>query len=448
MREIIGKAQSKGAERCEVFYLNSLNTEVEYEASKLKNVSNTEETGYALRLVKDGRLGFATTTNADGIDRLVDDALATAACGDAVEYGFSGPADVPGITTVDPAVSDLSLEEMMKRSEDAIAKVLDYESEINVSSGTARRVQTVEVATSDGFEGRQDRTLYQFYVDGLLIEGDNMLNCGAYYGGSAMDARGNALVEKAIDDFRNGRKNVGVKSGPTTVVLTPRAVSDVFMTLNYGLNASMVERRISPLTGKIGETVFDERISLCDDGLLDAGYSSGQFDDEGVPMQRTTLVENGVLRGFLTDLRTAQKLDMPLTGNGLKLKRLVQTKELGTMPSPEITNWTLAGGDTPYAELLAGVSKGVIVDSIMGIMMGNLVAGDFSGNVDLGFRVEGGKITGRVKDTMIAGNVYKLFKDNLIALSSEVRRTGLMGFIGSHEYPYVVLRDVSISSKS
>jgi len=447
MREIIRKAQGKGAERCEVFYLNSLNTEVEYEASKLKNVSNTEETGYALRLVKDGRLGFATSTKADGIDRLVDDALATATCGDKVGYSFAGLSDVREVPVIDPAVTELSLEDMMKRSDDAIAKVLDYESEINAGSGTIRKVQTVEVATSEGFEGTQERTLYQFYISGLLVEGDNMLDCGASYAGTALDGDGDRLVDKTIDDFKHGRTNVSVSTGPTTVILTPRAVSDVFLTLNYGLNGAMVERKISPLVGKIGETIFDERISICDDGHLRAGYSSALFDDEGVPMQRTLMIEDGVLKSFITDLRTAAKLDMPLTGNGLKLKRLVQTKELGTMPSPEITNWTMSGGDRPYAELLSEIDSGVIVDSIMGIMMGNLIAGDFSGNVEFGLKVEGGKITGRVKDTMISGNVYKLFKDNLVALSSEVIRTGLMGFIGSHEYPYVVLRDVAISSK-
>ena len=448
MREIIEKAVKKGAERCEVFHLNSLNTEVEYEASKLKNVSNTEEDGYALRLVKDGRLGFATTTKADGLDRLVEDAIDTASCGDPVEYGFAGAADLPKVRALDPRVKDLSVEEMMARSEDAIAKLLDYEKEINASSGTVRRSQRVRVATSEGFEGEQERTLYQFYISGLLVEGDNMLDCGAYYGGTAMDDGGSTLVDKTISDFRNGRTNVSVGTGPTTVILTPRAVADVMLTLNYGLNGSMVERKISPLTGRLGETVFDERVTLRDDALLDAGYSSGAFDDEGVPMQRTPLIENGVLRNFITDLRTAAKLDLPPTGNGLRLKRLVQTKELGAMPSPEITNWTMEGGEKSYAELLSEVGSGVIVESIMGIMMGNLVAGDFSGNVELGFKVDNGRIAGRVKNTMIAGNVYKLFKDNLVALSSEVLRTGLMGGIGSHEYPYIVLRDVAISSKA
>ncbi len=96
MRKIIEKALAKGAERCEVFHLNSLNTDVDYEASKLKNLSNTEETGYALRLVKDGRMGYATTTKADELDRLVDDAIATSACGDAAEFGFAGASEGRG----------------------------------------------------------------------------------------------------------------------------------------------------------------------------------------------------------------------------------------------------------------------------------------------------------------------------------------------------------------
>jgi len=428
VRKIIEKALAKGAERCEVFYLNSLETEVEYEASKLKNLSNTEETGFALRLVKDGRMGYATTTKADGLDRLVDDAIATSACGETAEFGFAGATDIADAKLVDERIKELSIEEMMKRSEDAIAKVLDYEGEINAESGTKRRIQTTSVVTSEGFESTQERTLYQFYIAGRLIEGDNMLDAGGYYGGTAMDEGGPRLVDETIEDFRNGRTNVSV-------------------TMNYGVDGSIVERGISPLTGKLGETIFDERVSLYDDGLMETGYSTALFDDEGVPMQRTALIENGVLKNFLTDLRTAAKLDLPHTGNGLKLKRLIQTKELGKMPTTEITNWEMAGGETPYAELLAGVGDGVIVDSIMGIMMGNLVAGDFSGNVAFGLKVEGGKIVGRVKDTMIAGNIYKLLKDQLVDLSREVTRVGLMGFIGSHHYPHLLLKDVSISSK-
>jgi PmbA protein len=319
---------------------------------------------------------------------------------------------------------------------------------MNVEATTRRDVQDVSIATSDGFSGEYRRTQYQFFLGGRLIEGTNMLDVGGYYGGSALDDGGPAIVDGVIEDLRNGRTNVSVPGGPSAVLLTPHAVADVLMTLYTGMSGSMVERKVSPLAGKLGQTIFDERVTLHDDGVADGGYSSAPFDDEGVPMQRTPLVVGGVLRGFLTDLRTSRKLGLAPTGNGLRLRRLVQTKDLGKVPEPETTNWEMAGGDVPHAELLARMKNGVIVDSIMGIMMSNLLAGDFSGNVALGFGVENGRITGRVKDTMVAGNIYRLFKDNVVAISKDVERVGLMGFIGSHRYPYVLLRDVSISTKS
>jgi PmbA protein len=448
VREIIESAARKGAERCEVFRLTSLRTQVDFETCRLKGVSRTEETGVAVRVVKNGRLGLATSSRLDNLDRIADDAIATAAFGEVAEHGFAAAARQPAPKIVDRRIEELSTDAMIRRMEEGVARVLDYEKRMNVEATTRRDVQEVSIATSDGFSGEYRRTQYQFFIGGRLIEGTNMLDVGGYYGGTALDAGGSSIVDRVLEDLRNGRTNVSVPGGATTVLLTPRAVADVLMTLYTGMSGSMVERKVSPLAGKLGQTIFDERISIHDDGTADAGHSSASFDDEGVPMQRTPLVVGGVLKGFLTDLRTSKKLGLPPTGNGLRLKRLVQSKDLGKIPEPEITNWEMAAGDVPRAELLARMKSGVIVDSIMGIMMSNLLAGDFSGNVALGFGVENGRITGRVKDTMVAGNVYRLLKDNVVAISKEVELVGLMGFIGSHKYPYVLLRDVSISTKS
>ncbi len=448
MREIIESAARKGAERCEVFRLTSLRTQVDFETCRLKGVSRTEETGVAVRVVKNGRLGLATSSRLDNLDRIADDAIATAAFGEVAEHGFAAAAKPAAPKIVDRRIDELTTEAMIRRMEESVARVLDYEKRMNVEATTRRDVQEVSVATSDGFNGEYRRTQYQFFLGGRLIDGTNMLDVGGYYGGSAFDGGGPVIVDRILEDLKNGRTNVSVPGGPTAVLLTPRAVADVLMTLYTGMSGSMVERKVSPLAGKLGQTIFDERVTLHDDGVADGGCSSAPFDDEGVPMQRTPLVVGGVLKGFLTDLRTSKKLGLAPTGNGLRLRRLVQTKDLGKIPEPEITNWEMAGGDIPHAELLARMKNGVIVDSIMGIMMSNLLAGDFSGNVALGFGVENGRIAGRVKDTMVAGNIYRLFKDNVVAISKEVERVGLMGFIGSHRYPYVLLRDVSISTKS
>lgn len=448
MREIIETAMAKGASSCELFHLSSLRTDVDYEAKRLKAVLNTEERGAALRIVKDGRFGFATSTKLDDPARLADDAIATAAHGDEASFDFAGEGVMPEVPIYDEKVAELGVEDMMTRAEDGIARILDYDREINAESSSQRTIQTVSVLTSAGLEATFERTLYKFYLGGRLVEGTNFLDCSSYYGGSALDVDGSHMVEKVVRDFRRGRTNADVSSGPTKVLFTPQAVADIMMTLSAAVSGSIVERGISPLGDKLGQTIYDERITIHDDGLAKDGYGTASFDDEGVPMQRTPVIENGLLMGFLTDLRTSRKLDLPRTGNGIRARRLVLTKDLGKIPAPEITNWEMAGGDRPHEELIAEMGDGVIVDSIMGILMANLIAGDFSGNIAYGLKVENGKIHGRVKDTMVAGNIHRLLKDSVIGVSSDVERVGQLGFVGSHKCPYLLLGDVTISTKA
>ncbi len=447
MEHIVKRALDKGVEQAEVFFFESLETDVEYEAGKLKSLADTEERGAALRVVKDGRLGFATTTKLNDVDTLVANAIATAAEGERATFRFAEEASVPSPAITDEGIVELTVEDMMRHSEEAIASVHDYEPRINIESSSTRQRQRIEVATSRGFCSEFERTTYQFYVGGMLVEGTNMLHAGKAYAGTELGVDRAALTGEAIEDFRRGRVNAAVPPGKTTVVLTPRAVADIFLTLNLGVNGLYVDEGISSLRGKLGEHILDERITIHDDGIRNGGFFSAAFDDEGVPMSDTTVFESGVLRSYLTDRRTAAKLNHPLTGNGLKAKRLIMSKELGKVPAPAITNWVMEGGENPYAELIGNVGTGVLVDSIMGIVMANLQAGDFSGNILYGLKIEDGKTVGRVKDTMISGNVYELFRDNVLGISSEVERVGIMGGIGSHWYPYVALRDVSIAAK-
>jgi len=447
VRKIIEKAMAKGASGCEVFYLNSLRTSVDFETGRLKGVSRTEEKGATLRLVKDGRTGLATTTKLDDTDRIVDDAIATSAFGEKAAFEFAGASELPDVCAASGEVREFEVDTAIKQTEAEIAQVLDYESEINIGGGTFVDLQEIRVATSEGFDATFKRTLYKHYLGGRLIEGTNMLDAGGYFGSTVVDTEPEKLVHDVLTQFKLGRTNVGTKTGPTTVLFTPSAVADVFMTLYLGVSGSIVDRGISPLEGKIGETVFDERVTIHDDGLLKNGYEAAPFDDEGAPMQTTAVVENGVLKNFLTDLRTAKKLDLPRTGNALRAKRLVLTKDLGKVPAPEVTNWVMAGGEKPHEELVAGIKDGVIVDSIMGVLMSNLTAGDFAGNVAYGLKIENGKTTGRVKDTMVSGNIYKLLKDNLLEISSDVELVGRLGFFGSHYFPYLLMKDVPIATK-
>ena len=243
MREIIKKAMAKGASSCELFYLSSLRTDVDFEANRLKAILNTEERGAALRLIKDGRFGFATSTKLDDPERLADDAIATAAYGDEASFEFAGESAMPEVPIYDTKVAELGVAGMMRRAEDGIARVLDYDREINAESGSQRIVQTISVLTSEGLETSFERTLYSFYIGGRLVEGTNFLNCSSYYGGTALDIALLDHYRTAATTPLAATRNVYLDAGFAGRVADERSFRDLYLLASrlesYGINGQI-----------------------------------------------------------------------------------------------------------------------------------------------------------------------------------------------------------------
>jgi PmbA protein len=138
------------------------------------------------------------------------------------------------------------------------------------------------------------------------------------------------------------------------------------------------------------------------------------FDDEGTPTKFLSLIEGGRVKEFYSDLTTARLLKTPPTGNGFR-------PGLGVYPMPDLVNLIVAPGEGTLEDLISQIDEGLVIDQILG--HGADISGDFSVNIDLGYRIEKGKITGRVKDTMVTGNVYTALQ-NLIALASDNQWNG------------------------
>ena len=170
-----------------------------------------------------------------------------------------------------------------------------------------------------------------------------------------------------------------------------------------GFDGKNVFLGASPLAGKLGEKIADERLSITDNPLVDYATNSGKYDGEGVPHQITPLIEDGVVRNFLYDLDTAGRAGTKSTGNGV-----------GCNP----TNVVIKEGNTPYEEMVKNTREGLLVHSVMGLGQGNPISGEFSVNVQLGYKIENGEIVGRVKDVMLAGNTYDAIR-NITAIGDE-----------------------------
>jgi PmbA protein len=167
-----------------------------------------------------------------------------------------------------------------------------------------------------------------------------------------------------------------------------------------------------------------------DDPLQDLQPSARRFDDEGVPARRVPLVERGVVREFLYDLQTA----------GLAGRQTTASAHRSLTSQPQIfpTALMVEPGTASFEELLHGIDEGIVVEQMIGAGQGNALGGDFSGNVVLGYKVERGQITGRVKNTMVAGNVHQLLKE-ITAIGGDARWVGAALHTGSLLFPRIAV---------
>jgi PmbA protein len=216
--------------------------------------------------------------------------------------------------------------------------------------------------------------------------------------------------------------------GKVPVLFTGNAATMLWNTVSSALSAKRVLERSSPWNESIGELVVSELLNLSQQP--DKEPYNCPFDDEGTPTQYINLIDRGRLIQFYGDRTTGRILGTGTTGNGFR-------PSLGHYPSPGLVNLAIAPGNLSFTEAIATLEEGIIVDQMLG--GGADISGDFSVNIDLGYLVKRGEIVGRVKDTMIAGNVYHALKE-VIALLSDTQ------WNGSYYTPSLIVDGLSVIS--
>lgn len=422
------------AQQAEVFAMQSTETPVSFEANRLKQVQTRRSRGVALRLIANGRVGLASTTLLEDPQRLVDDALAAARFGAEVSYTLPASIQPAAPAIFDPAVESLEVEQMAEMGQRMIDAALAENAELLCEVHLSRHVQTVHIMNSLGASGSYQQTAFSAGFGVNWIRGTDMLDVWESAASCRLDAEVDALVEAVLHKVRLAEKTARVPTAQLPVILSPKgAAGTIISALASGFNGKVVLQGASPVGDKLGQKVFSEKFSLYDDGTLDNAVSSAPFDDEGVPTRRTTLVEAGVVGAFVYDLHTAALAGAESTGNA--------QRSLGSLPSPGLHSIMVAPGDAALEELLADIEEGLLVDQVMGAWAGNTLAGEFSGNVHLGYRVERGEIVGRVKDTMVAGNVFQAL-GTIAGLGKDLHWVG-----GSLALPYIFLPALGVASR-
>ncbi|NEQ78375.1 MAG: TldD/PmbA family protein [Okeania sp. SIO2C9] len=423
------KLATQKAEAVEIYYLSTQETPIKFENNRLKSLQTKAQQGVALRLIYQGRLGFASSTDLTRIEDLVEGAIQTAKVSDIAQFQFASSYNLnyPKLECNLPQVNEL-----ITSGQEIIENIHNYHPDILVNIDFNIQNKNIKILTNTDVYAQRFNQLVNVNISGNLVRNEDFLQISTSDVINELPLDINKLLEKLIQKYRWAENSAKITTGNFPVFFTPTAVGKAIARLfKTVLSGQLVVQKASPLTHKLGETMFDPRFTLFEDPNI--GHDYCPFDDEGIPTMVKTFIEAGTLKSFYWDQQWAARAGCKSTGNGFR-NGLSQ-------PTPSLVNLSINPGQISEKELISNIKEGLIVDRVLGGGKSNQLAGEFSVNLDLGYKVEKGEITGRVKNTMVAGNIFEAFQ-NLVDIGNFPELVG-----NSYYLPCIVFQNLGVATR-
>lgn len=440
LSDIKGSLSRKAIEQFEIYFLNSRSLSIEIKEQQIDFYQFAEENALALRVLKNQKIGFSYTTqlNKGSVEKVIEDALngLSSSTPDPF-YGFPVPSIKAelGIVIFDEQLPKISHEEKIEKARflEKATKSFDQKIKKIRRCSYNENIIDVSIVNSEGVNSSQQKSLVNASVLAVAEDGKDSQSGWDYdfsYFFEKLNvesiARGAAI--KALEMLGARR----IKSIKCPVVLDNFSSAQFLEALAYSFLSESVQKQKSLLKGKIGERVFSSALEIIDDGLYPGGAATASFDGEGVPHQRTILVSDGVLKGFLYDTYYARREQVVSTGNSCR-------GGFRQPPGVGVTNFFIKEGEVSFDHLLTALDKGVLVTEVMGIHTVDPVSGDFSVGIG-GFWVEGGKKSFPLKGMALSGNLIELF-NKVKMVGNDLR------FFGNVGAPSLLLEAMDVSGE-
>ena len=395
--------------------------------------SSQSQVGH-LRVARDGRVGSSSGTGGDAeIPDLVGRAMTSAAAGEELDLFLPAPAPVPELRTRSPqtAAADAALLDDLART--LLERLQRGNRRVEVWA--ERSVGSVKVGNSRG-------VLVGYTVSiagvGAVVESIGVGSappCQVFASGVALPtlpeveglvAEVDRMLDPPIAEFspRSGSR--------IPVCLAPRAVATFLRPLRAAVTGHQAWLGDSPLRGKLGEQVFDPRLSLIDDPLVEGRAASRPIDDEGVVSRRLSIIDRGRVVGFLSDLAVGARANVPSTGHAWRTPHAqsrVGMTNLRVLPGPE-----------NRATLLTMMGKGILIEALDWGAGPNPISGTIALRAPWAYLVEGGRVRGRLEGVVLSGNVFDALKD-LGGVGNDAT------WIGAACLPSILLKEMAVSGE-
>ena len=404
VRQIMGRGL-EGADDGELFLEYRQAEALTFDNGRLKQASYDTVQGFGLRAVKDEAVGYAHASDVS------EAAIARAAeAVRAVKGGHSGTyAEAPARTnrklySDENPLGSPAFDAKVKLLESIDAYAREKDPRVRqVTASVAANWQVVEILRADSEIYRDIRPMVRFNVSVVAGDGDRQESGSYGFGGRESfqrlidPAAWQGAVDEAIRQALVNLQAVPAPAGEMDVVLGsgwPGVM--LHEAVGHGLEGDFNRKKTSAFAGLMGQQVAAKGVTVVDDGTIQARRGSLSIDDEGTPTNRTVLIEDGILVGYMQDRQNARLMDMRPTGNGRR-------ESHAHVPMPRMTNTYMLAGNHDPKEIIASVKNGLYAVNFGGGQV-DITSGKYVFQCTEAYRIENGKVGAPVKGAMLIGN--------------------------------------------
>jgi TldD protein len=408
LERCLGEALSAGGDYADLYFESIASTSIGVDESLVKSASQGVSAGCGVRVVSGERTGYAYTDDLSS-ERLLRAArtaslIANGPAKELVTNFNANEGQKPSLYPIPAADSDASLAAKLSlvMRADKAARAFDPRI-VQVRASYSDELRRILIAASDGTFASDTQPLARLNVfviakDGIKNSkgtsgGGGRVELDFFEGGKSPEHFANEAARQAILQLNA----VAAPAGDMEVVLGPGWPGVLLHeAVGHGLEADFNRKKTSAFAGLIGQSVASSKVTVVDNGTMPNRRGSLNVDDEGSPTQENVLIENGILKGYLSDKLSARLMGGASTGSGRR-------ESYQSIPMPRMTNTYMLNGDDMPEDIIKSVKRGLYAVNFGGGQV-DITSGKFVFSASEAYLIEDGRITAPVRDATLIGN--------------------------------------------
>jgi PmbA protein len=442
--KIFLEGNKQGMKDMELYYAGGSSLSLKVFEKQLDGYSLSQSEGLSLRGIYNNKMGYSYTEKVDesSIELLVKGAMENALIidSDDEETIYEGSKEYKKVNNFNESLENVQETEkikFVKELEEEAYKIDKRITSVETCVYGDGYGETIMSNTKGLYLHEKSNIAYTYVAVVAKVDEDIKTGMAFRTGNDFSKFDPKEIAAEAVDEAVSLLGAKSIKSGQYNVIIRNTAAADLLEAFTGIFSAESVQKNLSLLKGKINEKIGSDKLTLIDDPFMKDGLASKSFDGEGAACKCKNVIDKGVLKTYLHNLKTAKKDGVETSGNASKGS---YKSSIGISPS----NFYIERGDKTLDELIQSIDKGILITELQGLHSGlNAISGDFS-LASLGFEIENGKIKRPVEQITVAGNYFELLK-NIEEVGTDLR-FGLPGgaYIGS---PSLKIRNLAIAGE-